>query len=322
MGLVTVDFQPWHLIVAYVLDLTLGDPTWAPHPIRWIGELIGAVEKRFYPQADHPGIHFVAGAVFWLAVMVAVTGATWLLLVVAAAIHPIVSSVLGIWLAYTILATRDLHTESVKVVTALRRHDLPGARAALSRLVSRETGEMSEEDILRALLETVAENLSDGVVAPLFYLALGGPVLGMAYKAVSTMDSMVGYRNQRYRTFGTFAARADDVANWVPARLTGWLLVAAAGCWRLDWRNARHIMARDGRKHKSPNAGIPEAAAAGALEVQLGGPSTYFGEVVVKPTLGDSNRPLSHQSYSRLIRMLYTVSFLALLLACCWRWLV
>jgi adenosylcobinamide-phosphate synthase len=322
MGSLAVHFLPSHLIVAYVLDLALGDPPWAPHPIRWIGELVGAVEKRLYPQDSQARFHFLAGTAFWLVIMATVTGATWLLLVVAGVVHPVLASAVAIWLGYTTLATRSLHTESRKVATALHRQDLVGARKALSHLVSRETGEMSEEDILRALLETVAENLSDGVVAPLFYLALGGPVLGMAYKAVSTMDSMVGYRNHRYRSFGTFAARADDAANWVPARLTGWLLVAAAGCWRLNWRNARRIMARDGRKHKSPNAGIPEAAAAGALEVRLGGPSTYFGEVVVKPFLGDPAQPLSLQSYKWLIRMLYTVSFLALLPACCWRWLV
>ncbi len=322
MGSRTVQFLASHLIVAYVLDLALGDPSWAPHPIRWIGGLISAAEKKLYPKDNHGVLHFLAGAVLWVVVMATVASVTWLLLVVAGSVHSMLASAVAIWLAYTALATRSLHGESLKVKAALRRADLPGAREALSHLVSRETADMTEEDILRALLETVAENLSDGVVAPLFYLALGGPVLAMAYKAVSTMDSMVGYRNQRYRYFGTFAARADDVANWLPARLTGWLLVAAAACWRLNWRNARRIMARDGRKHKSPNAGIPEAAAAGALEVRLGGPSTYFGEVVVKPYLGDAGQSVRLQSYSRLIRMHYTVSFFVLLLACGWRWLV
>jgi adenosylcobinamide-phosphate synthase len=201
------------------------------------------------------------------------------------------------------------------VAAALRRSDLPAARQYLSRLVSRETAHMSEEDILRALLETVSENLSDGVVAPLFYLGLGGPVLAMAYKAVSTMDSMVGYRNDRYRYFGTCAARADDVANWVPARLTGLLLVAAAACWQLDWRAAWRIMRRDGRKLKSPNAGIPEAAVAGALGVCLAGPNIYFGEVVEKAYLGDPAQPVSVQAYHQMIRLLYSVSLFAMLLA-------
>jgi adenosylcobinamide-phosphate synthase len=317
-----VDFLPWQLTAAYLLDLIFGDPTWAPHPIRWIGVLIGAVEERLYPKTSHAALHLAAGSVFWAAVMGTVVGTAWLLLRMAGLIHPALASLVAVWLACTTLATRSLHGESSKVATALCRADLPGARQALSRLVSRETAEMTEEDILRALLETVAENLSDGVVAPLFYLAVGGSVLAMAYKAVSTMDSMVGYRNQRYRSFGTFAARADDVANWIPARLTGWLLVAAAYCWQLNWQNARRIMVRDGHQHKSPNAGIPEAAAAGALDVRLGGPGTYFGEVVIKPTLGDPSQPLNLQSYNRLIRMLYTVSLMAMLLACGGRWLV
>ena len=308
-------FLPWHLAAAYVLDLLLGDPAGAPHPIRWIGLLITRVEGRLYPTGKEPATHLARGCAFWAVVVVLVVSATWLLLAVADWFHGVLAQAVGVWMAYTTLATRSLDQESLKVADALRRSDLPAASHYLSRLVSRETAHMSEEDILRALLETVSENLSDGVVAPLFYLGLGGPVLAMAYKAVSTMDSMVGYRNDRYRHFGTCAARADDVANWLPARITGLLLVAAAACWRLDWRAAWRIMRRDGHKLKSPNAGIPEAAAAGALGVRLGGPSVYFGEVVEKAYLGDSSEPVSIEAYDRMVWLLYSVSLLAMLLA-------
>ena len=317
-----MQFLPWHLATAYALDLALGDPALVPHPIRWIGRLVAGVEARLYPSRTEPTVHLLAGCLFWSFVIAAVMTVTWVVLAVANSLHTTVAQAVAVWMAYTTLATRSLHQESLKVAGALRRADLAEARRCLSRLVSRETSEMGEEDILRALLETVAENLSDGVVAPLFYLGLGGPVLAMAYKTVSTMDSMVGYRNDRYRYFGTCAARADDVANWVPARLTGWLLVAAAACWHLDWRAAWRIMGRDGRKLKSPNAGIPEAAAAGALGVRLGGPSVYFGEVVYKAYLGDPCQPVNLKAYDKLIRLLYLVSLLALMVACAIRWSV
>jgi adenosylcobinamide-phosphate synthase len=315
-------FLPWHLTTAYLLDLILGDPATLPHPIRWIGQLIERVEARLYPKHSGSSGQMLMGCLFWSVVMAAVVGAAWGVLAVAGLLHTALVQVVGVWMAYATLATRSLHRESQMVAAALRRGDLATARQCVSRLVSRETSQMGEEDILRALLETVAENLSDGVVAPLFYLGLGGPVLAMSYKAVSTMDSMVGYRNDRYRYFGTCAARADDVANWVPARVTGLLLVVAAFCWRLDWRAAWRIMGRDGRKLKSPNAGIPEAAAAGALGVRLGGPSIYFGQVVVKDYLGDACRPMDLSAYDKLIRLLYSVSLCALLLACGIRWLL
>jgi adenosylcobinamide-phosphate synthase len=315
-----MQFLPWHLATAYALDLVLGDPFLVPHPIRWIGRLVAWVEAGLYPSRTEPTVHLLAGCLFWSLVMAAVMTVTWVVLTVADSLYTTVAQAVAVWMAYTTLATRSLHQESLKVAAALRRADLSEARRCLSCLVSRETSEMGEEDILRALLETVSENLSDGVVAPLFYLGLGGPVLAMAYKTVSTMDSMVGYRNERYRYFGTCAARADDLANWVPARLTGWLLVAAAACWQLDWRAAWRIMGRDGRKLKSPNAGIPEAAAAGALGVRLGGPSVYFGEAVHKAYLGDPCQPVNLEGYDKLIRLLYSVSLLALVVACAIRW--
>ncbi len=227
-----------------------------------------------------------------------------------------------IWLAYTTLATRSLHRESSRVIEALREGRLNTARERLAMIVSRDTGQLEEKEILRAVIETVAENISDGIIAPLFYLALGGPLGAIAYKAVNTMDSMVGYQNDRYVYFGWCAARFDDLANWVPARLSGLILVGASAVLKLDWRGAWQVMRRDARKMKSPNAGYPEAAVAGALGVQLGGTNIYFGRAVAKPTLGDGLTPLTLDTYRVMIRLMYLASFVAFLLALGVRWLL
>jgi adenosylcobinamide-phosphate synthase len=310
-----VFFPPWHLAVAYCVDLMVGDPAILPHPIRWIGHFISWVETNLYPQSSSPGLQRVAGFLFWLVVMTGVGSATLLLLLLSAQLNTVLGQALTIWLAYATLATRSLHRESYRVFTALRDRNLLLARQQLAHIVSRDTQQLSEEEILRALLETVSENTSDGIVAPLVYLGLGGPVLGVLYKAVNTMDSMVGYMNERYRYFGSFAARADDVANWLPARLTGWLLVGAAACLKYDWSASQRMLRRDGRKLKSPNAGIPEAAAAGALGVRLGGTNVYAGQAVHKATLGDALQPLAIEHYGAVIKLMYVTSLLAFLLA-------
>jgi adenosylcobinamide-phosphate synthase len=222
-----------------------------------------------------------------------------------------------IWLASKTLATRSLHKESSLVASALRESDLALARRRLSLIVSRQTSQLGETAILRALVETVSENISDAIVAPLFYLAIFGPAGALVYKAINTMDSMLGYKNERYRYFGSFAARADDAANWIPARISGWLLVCASALARTDWRAAARVMIRDAPKMASPNAGYPEAAAAGALGVQLGGTSLYFGQPVAKPLLGDPVNPITLETYTRVIRLMYLASGLAFVMAAC-----
>ncbi|HET6418578.1 MAG TPA: adenosylcobinamide-phosphate synthase CbiB, partial [Geobacteraceae bacterium] len=218
------------------------------------------------------------------------------------------------WLAYTCLALRSLHRESKLVADRLAAADLEGARRYLSRIVGRDTEHLDEPEIWRALVETVAENSSDGVIAPLFYLMLGGPALGLAYKAVNTLDSMVGYKNERYLHLGWASARFDDLANWLPARITGILMVVAAPLAGLSGRNALRIVFRDGGKHSSPNSGIPEAAAAGALGVRLGGANRYFGVIVEKPTIGDMINELSIESYRGTVRLMYVSTSLMLIL--------
>ncbi|MBC7358703.1 MAG: cobalamin biosynthesis protein CobD [Desulfacinum sp.] len=322
-------FSVSHLLLAWLADLLLGDPPSWPHPVRWIGRLIERAESFFYLETGDGGRPRleagsdgtpdgrlrVLGAAFWLTVVGAVGAAVTGALLLLHWIHPFLSGLLGVWIAYTCLATRSLHDESAAVARALGEGRLEDARGLLSRIVSRETAHLDEEGIWRALLETVSENLSDGVVAPLFYLALGGPVGGLLYKTVNTLDSMVGYRNERYRDFGWCAARMDDLFNWIPARLTALLLLAAGAVWGLDRRRGWAVVRRDARKHKSPNAGFPEAAAAGLLGVQLGGPGIYFGRTVEKPILGDPVAAPNEKAFRLMTRLLFTTSALAALSA-------
>ncbi len=288
----------------YLLDLLLGDPSSWPHPIRLLGRLIGRWEGVLYRPA------VLAGALFWLAVMGTVAALAWVALGVVAMLPPAVGAAALVYFIYAGLATRSLHQESRRVEEALGRGDLAGARARLAMIVGRETAHLGPEEIRRAVVETVAENLGDGVVAPMFFtLLLGLPGLFL-YKAANTMDSMVGYKNARYAQFGKVAARADDVLNFLPARLTALLLVLAASLGGFDCRGAWRILKRDGGLASSPNAGRPEAAMAGALGVRLGGASTYFGQVVHKAYIGDPVHPLTGAQYSQAVRLLYATSLL------------
>ncbi len=291
-------------LLGYLLDLLLGDPPRWPHPIRLFGLIIGSWEEFLY----RPTVW--AGALLWLAVMGTVGALALGLVAAAALLPPLLGTALVAYVVYAGLATRSLHRESSLVEEALEEGDLTGARERLAMIVGRETTELGPEEIRRAVVETVAENLADGVVAPMFFaLLLGLPGL-LLYKAANTMDSMVGYKNGRYKRFGWLAARADDVLNYLPARLTALLMVAAAFCLGLDYRGAWRILRRDGGKAASPNAGCPEAAMAGALGVRLGGPSTYFGRVVEKPFIGEPSLRLNKGQYHRAVRVLYGTSLL------------
>jgi adenosylcobinamide-phosphate synthase len=291
-------------LAAYLLDLGLGDPENWPHPVRLIGRVIEYWENVLY----QPKV--AAGALFWLAVMGTTLIGILGLLCLLAVLPAVAALVLLTYFLYAGLATRSLHQESLQVEKALARGDLLEARSRLALIVGRETAQLGPEEIHRAVLETVAENLADGVVAPMcFTLLLGLPGLYL-YKAANTMDSMVGYKNFRYRKFGKVAARADDVLNFLPARLTALLMVVAAALVNLSPRGAWSILRRDAGKASSPNAGWPEAALAGALGVRLGGPSTYFGRPVEKPFIGDPVNPLTPLQYRQAIRLLYATSLL------------
>ncbi len=291
-------------LVGYLLDLLLGDPPGWPHPIRFLGRVIEGWEEVFY----RPRV--LEGALFWLAVMGTAFAVVLGVLGVVAIIPQKAGAAILAYFVYAGLATRSLHYESRRVEEALARGTLEEARARLAMVVGRDTTELGPEEIRRAVIETVAENLADGVVAPMFFtLLLGLPGLFL-YKAVNTMDSMVGYKNYRYARFGMVAARADDVVNFLPARLTALLMVLAAAVVGLDPRGAWRILRRDARVASSPNAGWPEAAMAGALGVRLGGPSTYFGQAVDKPYIGDPHQPLKAYHYPQAIRILYATSLI------------
>jgi len=299
----------WLALGAFGLDLLLGDPRGWPHPVVWIGRLIGRLEAFWTTLL---GRCRLAGVLLTASTLLLAGAAAWGGLALAGSVHPWLRGAVALWLAWTCLALRSLHRESLEVVRQLEAGDLEAARRALAMIVGRDTAFLDEAGVLRATIETVAENTSDGVVAPLFYLLLGGPVLAIVYKAASTLDSMVGYRDERYREVGWASARLDDLLNLVPARLTGLLLVLAAAVLRLNAWSALRVMQRDGRKPQSPNAGIPEAAVAGALEIALGGAAVYAGRRVEKPILGDDDRPLTPAAYRDTVRLMYLCSFFAL----------
>ena len=288
------------------LDLLLGDPHRVYHPVRLIGLLIRGLERglRAVLPYNKEGER-IAGS--FLAVLVpSVTGAVcWLLLFLAARAGTVVHFLIMTLMCYSLLAGRALSDESMKVYQKLKEGDLEGAREAVSMIVGRDTRELTAEGVTKAAVETVAENTSDGVVAPLMFLAIGGPVAGWMYKAVNTMDSMVGYRNDRYRYFGTAAARLDDVLNFLPARVSGILMVLCANAAGLDSRNAWRIFRRDRKRHASPNSAQTEAAMAGALRIQLAGDASYFGKVVKKPTLGDPIRKVEAEDIRRANRLMF-----------------
>ncbi len=301
------------LLTGYILDLLFGDPRQIYHPIRIIGNLISVLEKgirKVFPKT--PGGELAGGVVLVLLTVGISTVVPAVLLAIAVWIHPAVYWALASFWSWQILATKSLKTESMKVYAPLKAGDLPAARYAVSMIVGRDTERLSEEGVAKAAVETVAENTSDGIVAPLIFLAIGGPALGFLYKSVNTMDSMVGYKNDKYLYFGRAAARLDDLLNFFPARISAWLMIAAAAVLGMDGRNAKRIYLRDRHNHASPNSAQTEAVMAGALRVQLAGDAWYFGKRYEKPTIGDPFRSVEPEDIVRANRLMYLTSFFAL----------
>lgn len=303
--MITAD--PALLLTAVLLDLALGDPRWLPHPVVGIGRLITFLDKHLYRSMASKRL---AGIILLTVTVVAAGSAALLLIEFGTLLHPVAGFLASAIIAYTCLAARSLHHESALVAASLVRGDLPGARRLLSNIVGRDTDGLGEGEIWRALVETVAENTSDGIIAPLFWLTLAGPVGAMSYKAVSTLDSMVGYRNDRYLEFGRASARMDDLLNLVPARLTALLMILAAPFVGLSMRGALAVARRDRLKHPSPNSAHPEAAAAGALGVRLGGTSHYKGRPSHKEFIGNPHTPLDRRAYAGMIRLMYATTLL------------
>lgn len=305
-----------------MLDLILGDPETWNHPVRRIGNLIQKLTDFFLNRGDGISDSTIRartkrkyGRLLVAAVLLISGGGTALLLMGAYMLHPWAGCALEGWLTYRLLAARNLRDASMRVYRVLQSGSLEDSRYAVSMIVGRDTTVLDEIGVTKAAMETVAENTSDGVIAPMLYMALGGPVLGMMYKAVNTMDSMVGYRNDKYMDFGRAAARLDDGVNFIPARISGLLMVAAAFLLGFSerlhgsapiysGRRAFRIFLRDRQKHASPNAAHTEAACAGALGVQLAGNACYFGRMVEKPTLGEDLRPVVPADIPRANRLM------------------
>ena len=302
------------LLLGFCVDLVVGDPRCLPHPVQGMGWLIGKLEpplRAVFPKTERGELH--AGVCLVLLV-VGLTGlATGLVLWAAGLVHPALRAVLEVVICWQILAAKSLRTETMKVVRALERGSLEDGRRAVSMVVGRDTDQLTEEEVLAADVETVAENAADGILAPLLWAAVLGPVGGMCYKAVNTMDSMVGYQNDKYLYFGRAAALLDDVCNFLPARIAG-LLMCLAAYLGFDGKNAFRIFFRDRKNHKSPNSAHTEAACAGALGLQLGGTHLYFGKPVEKPTIGDPVRPICREDVKRANDLALMTSVLALVL--------
>jgi adenosylcobinamide-phosphate synthase len=300
---------------AYITDLIFADPQWMPHPVRVFGLVTAAAERicRGIANTDR-GLLFAGFAAAGGIAVGSAVGAWWILTLIGK-VSPLAGSALTIYLAYSALSVRGLDEAGREVVNHLRSGRLESARSSLSMIVGRDTRHLDEPEILRAVIETVSENSSDGVVAPMFYLAIGGVPAALAYKAINTMDSMIAHKNERYLYFGRGAARLDDIANFLPARLTAVLVTVAAFLLNMSWRKAFHTAVRDGRLQPSPNSGYPESAFAGALRIQLGGVDSYDGEQIQKPFIGDPERRLTLDLYSSVRRLLYATSALMVALS-------
>ena len=299
----------------FVLDAIFGDPAWLPHPVVYMGKAISVLEKGLRARLPKtPEGELWGGRILAFCLPVGTLALTSIVCMGAAALHPLLGLAVQMFWCGQALAAKGLVQESMNVYRELTKPDLPAARIAVSRIVGRDTEALTAEGVTKAAVETVAENASDGVIAPLFYMLLGGAPLALTYKAINTMDSMVGYKNTQYLYFGRAAAKLDDVANYLPSRIAALLWVAAAALTGNDARSAWRIWRRDRRNHASPNSAQTESACAGALNVQLAGPAYYFGEYYKKPTIGDSVRPIEPEDIRRADRMMYAESLLALAL--------
>lgn len=311
-------------IAGFVLDLLIGDPHFIPHPVRLIGSLISFCDKRLNCDAGYNIsekklnlIKYKRGMLLAFTVIFATFAMSVIIIVAAYSINLYAGIIAEAVMTWQILATKCLRVESMRVYDALRTDGVDAGRRAVSMIVGRDTSVLDAAGVTRAAVETIAENTSDGVIAPMLYTAIGGPVLGFVYKAVNTMDSMLGYKNDKYMYFGRFAARLDDVVNFIPARISAYLMIAAAfiGGRQFDGKNAYHIFKRDRFNHASPNSAQTESVCAGALRVQLAGDAVYFGRLVKKKYIGDGLREIEYEDIKRANRLMYITAFLCELLS-------
>lgn len=310
-------YHMFAFFIGFLCDCILGDPPFIPHPIRLIGKLITKTEKllRRNQKTQNPTVSLWQGVVLVIVVLASTITVTSLLLLTAYYLNSYVGIVVEALMTYQILAAKCLKVESMKVYQCLKEYDLVQARAALSMIVGRDTQCLDKTGIAKAAIETVAENTSDGVIAPMLYLAIGGPILGFFYKAVNTMDSMVGYQNDTYLYFGRAAAKLDDVVNFIPARISAYLMIMSAFFLQLfdnrfSGKRAVCIYQRDRRNHTSPNSAQTESVCAGALGIRLAGNASYFGKVVSKPYIGDSTRDVEEDDIRRANQLMYLTAWI------------
>ncbi len=299
-------------LLGFILDLIIGDPYWMPHPVRLMGSFISVYDKAFFKPVGKKNAQRIKGLLLVLLLLILTGGITAALLFVAYKINLFLGIGLEAVLSCYAFAAKSLKTESMKVYKALQTGDIDASRKAVSMIVGRDTQALDMAGVARAAVETVAENTSDGVIAPLLYTCIGGPVLGMLYKAVNTMDSMVGYHNDKYENYGFFAAKLDDIVNFIPARLSALLMIIAAAISgrEYDAGNAMRIFKRDRFNHKSPNSAQTESVCAGALKIRLAGDASYFGKIVKKPFIGDDDRPIETEDIKRANRLMLVSAWL------------
>lgn len=307
--------EVWILCAAYLIDRVVGDPRSLPHPVIIMGWWITRLERVIRSLVKSESHLKLAGVLFPLVIVGGSYAVVWLLLWGAMFIHPVLAWILGAWLISTTIATKGLADAGMEIARHLVAGDMKAARRSLSMVVGRDTEQLDEPEVCRGAVETVAENIVDAIVSPLIYAAIGGAPLAMAYRAANTLDSMVGYKNEKYRNLGWASARFDDVLNYIPARLTALLLVAASWLQRLDGKQCWAMIRRDAHLHPSPNSGLPEAGVAGALGVQLGGLNYYQGVASNRAKMGDAKRPLQASDIVATIRLMYLVSLLCLLVS-------
>lgn len=303
------------LLIGYIMDLIIGDPQGAPHPIRLIGKMISKLENTFREKSKNATDENRYGVWLWLIVVLISTIVPALIIYICRKVFPdIVGIIIEGIMCYYIFATKCLKDESMKVYYKLKDKDITGARKFISYIVGRDTQCLNGTEITKACIETVAENTSDGVIAPLLFVIIGGAPFGFFYKAVNTLDSMVGYKNEKYINLGRFSAKADDFVNYIPARISSYIMILASFILKYDYKNAYKIYKRDKQNHLSPNSAHTESVCAGALDIKLAGGSYYGGVYVQKPTIGDDIKSIEVEDIKRANRLMYTTSIICLIL--------
>lgn len=310
------------MCAAFLLDLIMGDPRWLPHPVIGMGHLIKRLEKRIRRHVFQPDHLKKAGILFPIIIVGGAALITWAVLRGLYMIHPWLAVGAEVILIATTIAAKGLKDAGMEVYRHLKRGDIPAARQSLGMIVGRDTAHLDEPDIVRGTVETVAENIVDAIVSPLFYAFIGGAPLAIAYRAVNTLDSMVGYKNEKYINLGWASARLDDMANFIPARITALLLVVSSWMMSMDYKKSVHTIKHDARLHPSPNSGFPESAVAGALGIRLGGENRYQGVISFRAYMGEYTRPMDKRDIQSTVRLMLVSSSLFLLLGILVIWIL